>query len=104
MFVLFLKTTKLIIYFLFLDGYVCTHSQCIGAPNITEHDDWGYYSGTNGNCSICRDACDNDTKCWGVECDDDHQLCLLWRKDACLPHKLPYRGSEELCLKRKEGD
>ena len=82
------------------DNYLCTDSACDWGDK-KENVDWGYYSRTNGNCSICRSECQNDTKCGGFECGDDSGYCSWWKKGSCLLFELTSGGFT--CLETTEG-
>ena len=54
-----------------------------GCPwvNYEEHEDWGYYSRTNGDCLTCQDQCSTDDNCGAIECGEDY--CSWWKVGKC---------------------
>ena len=83
------------------DSYKCSMRGCNWDTSIKDID-WGYYSTTNGNCSLCMKICDIDTACEGVECGGSH--CSWWKNGKCdeaHEHTLASNGVDKMCIKRQ---
>jgi len=63
------------------DEWECQLSQACDWAKYTEGVDYGYYSETDDDCTRCKAACDNDPKCWAIECEDAY--CSWWRTGVC---------------------
>ena len=62
-------------------GYKCENRTCDWAL-YQECTDWGYYSKTNGDCSVCKDDCNKDPNCGAIECGGGY--CSWWKIDKCM--------------------
>ena len=60
--------------------YHCSNSGC-HRDSSTKGEDWGYYSGTNGDCNYCQIKCNSDRKCGGIECGTSY--CTWWKVGVC---------------------
>ena len=60
--------------------YHCSNSGC-HRDSSTKGEDWGYYSGTNGDCNYCQMKCNSDRKCGGIECGTSY--CTWWKVGVC---------------------
>ena len=69
--------------------------------NYEKDDDWGYYSRTNSDCTFCKDKCNNDTHCGGVECGGGVSYCSWWKRGRCVTkHEQTVQTYEhETCIK-----
>ena len=67
--------------------------------SLTENVDYGYFSNVRGNCTACRDFCEQDDSCQAVECGDHH--CLWWKNDKCNKVRTmrPVSGFLQTCVK-----
>ena len=63
------------------DLHTCERRTCRWS-NYDKNTDWGYYSKTNGDCTVCKDRCGNDTKCGAVECGGKY--CTWWKIGKCI--------------------
>ena len=59
--------------------------------NYTSEVEYGIYSRTNSNCSMCQELCNRDMNCGAVECggDERHPMCLWWKPGLCLDSNSP---------------
>ena len=82
------------------ETYDCYPKSSCSWADYTENTDWGYYSSTNGDCSSCRERCNNDVNCGGIECDDGD--CSWWKKGSCHTNDvLGNCAKATTCLKTK---
>ena len=59
--------------------YQCFDKTCFWDMDA-ENIDWGYYSTTNGNCSLFMDTCSKNSDCEAVECGEVY--CSWWKKQV----------------------
>ena len=62
--------------------------------------DWDYYSKTNGDCTSCKNLCNLDLNCGGVECGGG--WCSWWKVGSCpieVQHKPVRRFTGSTCTK-----
>ena len=57
--------------------YQCYHQVC----EQSIETNFEFYLRRNGNCTICRDYCNQDPKCSAFECGTVH--CLGWKNQKC---------------------
>ena len=62
------------------ENFDCTKFHC-SWKNYVKGQDWDYYSETNGNCSDCKQRCNDDSNCGAIECGNDY--CSWWKKGEC---------------------
>ena len=70
-----------------------------GCTRDTEEENktWGYYNKTIVDIVPCKQECDHDKDCGGVEFGVGY--CSWWLKKACSPPLLPTDGKTEMtCL------
>ena len=74
-------------------------SKACDQSSLAENVDYGYFSNVHGNCTACRDFCEQDDSCQAVECGDHH--CLWWKNDKCNNVRTmgPVSGYLQTCVK-----
>ena len=60
--------------------YICNKKLCDWA-NYHADEDWGYYSKSDDECSMCKEHCTDDENCGAVECGDGY--CSWWKSGVC---------------------
>ena len=84
--------------------YICGNSHC-SWKDYVEHEDWGYYSRTNGNCTLCQDKCNHDRNCGGVECGGIYDYCGWWKEGSCGRNNVNYIDDNlQTCFKVTDGE
>ena len=80
-----------------LDGFSCTNDICSWSDYV-EGLDWGYYSKSNGDCSICKQRCSHDINCGSIECGNNY--CSWWKKGKCTAEQSNHANSADLTCRR----
>ena len=69
---------------------------------------WGLFSKSNGDCSTCRQKCDEDFRCRGVECGGEgiESHCSWWRGKSCRHNeeRKTFNEKFQTCLKIETGN
>jgi len=65
------------------DGYEweCSLNEGCLWSSYDEGKDFGFYSAEDGDCTRCKSLCDNDNKCWAIECGAGY--CSWWKAGVC---------------------
>ena len=79
--------------------YKCFHQVCDQSIEMN----FEFYSRRNGNCTICRNHCNQDLTCSAIECGTYH--CLGWKNQKCTSIEemsIVTRDALQTCIKKGE--